>query len=320
MAITITSATNPAPARPESRGEAISRVMAERAKASEAAAAPEASASNAAPEAPAAPAAAPEAKPNHEHLVEIERRERALEAARHEGELAKRELATLREKQAELKDWRKALAAGGHNIEDIVQEWLGGDSKPTEKAPERAANPAHAGLPAELVARLEKLESREQEEARGRARLEKRARIAGMIPADSDDFEVMRTMGDNGLDMFLSQLEAVESRRPEGIGPAELSLLLKEFEGNTRKNLEKEFSGLAKSKWAKQIMKQLLVSSESLNASEKQDASVSSGQQDPATPAHADHVGERRMKLAGLSNEEIKAAARAKLVAKWNHR
>src|SRR6185369_1375835 len=103
------------------------------------------------------------------HQVEIERRERALDAARNEASNYKRELEQLRERQAELKDWRKALAAGGHNVEDVVQEWLGGGETKKGETP-KAENPAHAGLPPEIVARLEKLENREQEEARGRAR------------------------------------------------------------------------------------------------------------------------------------------------------
>lgn len=313
MAVVVTSSTH-APAPVESRGQAIARVVAERdAKLRETSEAKAAQpAEQAAPSSNAAPAApeAPKTDPNY--LVELERRDRAMDQARREMEDLRRELEASKSTSANLKDWRKALEMGGHKIEDVVQEWLGGE--PAAK-PTAAPSAPPAGIDPELMRRLERLEQKEQDELRGRARTERRASISALMP-EGDDFEVMRALGDRSLDAFVSQLEQLERGRPQGIGPNEIGLLLKEFEGNTRKNIESEFGRLAQSKWAKQIMRKLLDSSND---------TLTTGHESPATRdasgpeipgPESTHGGSRNYKPSGISREQLIARARAAIVAR----
>ena len=319
MALTVTNhaSTQPAGNGIESRGAAVARVVAEReAKLREATAAPEAPSAPAGEAANAAPAPKAEApksnEPDPRMLVEIERRERALDQAKREADDLRRELESAKSRSSDLKDWRKALELGGHKIEDVVQEWLGGESAPKD-APKDAPKPA-AGPDAELLRRLEKLEQKEQEELRGRARMERRQQIAALIPQDSDDFEIMRTLGDNALDTFLSQLEGHEKGRPGGVGPNEIAALLKEFEGNTRKNLESQVSQLAKSKWVKQIMRKLLESSDSEPATGPE---IKAPRDVPGPETSGLHVTEsRNYTPSGITREQLISRARAAIVAR----
>lgn len=231
------------------------------------------------PAEPAAPAAPAAQDPSY--VVEIERHARALESVRHQHELTKRELESLRD---QLKDPDAALRAAGFSPDAYIERYLGGEAKPAAAAPAApTGGPEH-----ELLRRIEQLEAeKEQERAAARAR-SRRQEIAALIPSDSEDFELMHAMGDVAMDEFYNQFTALEKNRPGGIGPNEIKQLLGNFEGSTRKNVQAQLSRLAKTKWFRSMVTELLKSS-----GETAPAPTTSAQTAPASPTEAQPANDR---------------------------
>jgi hypothetical protein len=244
------------------------------------------------PESP--PAAEVESKPDPEHLIEIERRERALDQLKHELAMRDSELERFRSAQNDGKDWKKLLASNGHSVEQIVQEWLSDDSA---KAPPTQPPSVSEDTKSEYGTRLEQLERRLAEEDGKRQREARLAEIRSMTP-EGDDYEVTNAMGWHEL--VMSNLDGIAKREKRAIGPQETAKLIRDFESQSRSQLEKDIGRLAKTKYGRNIIKQLLTA-ESTTASEPNEAET-------PTPSdeHNSGASERtiRLRLQGSDTRE----------------
>lgn len=247
---------------------------------------------------------APIADPQHQ--VEIERRERALDAVRHEHELTKRELEQLK---TSLQDPEAALRAAGYTTEKFVERWLN-DGKLQEGAPPAAeTKPAES----ELEKRIKQLEAeRDQERASARART-RRQEIESMIPEGSEDFDVLRSLG--AMDQFMTVLDAQERQRPGGLGPNEVKAMLSEFEGASRKNVTNQISQLAKSKFGRNLLAELLQKSSEKSQDAQQNPARENATEPPQSSEAESGYYRRSMELRGRTTEQLREAAKRKALA-----
>lgn len=252
------------------------------------------------------PASVVEPKPDPTHQVEIERRERALDAARHEHELTKRELESLK---TTLQDPEAALRAAGYTTEKFVERWLNEGKTPDGAPPAAEAKPAES----ELEKRIKQLEGeRDQERAQARAR-NRRQEIESLMPADSEDYDVLRGLG--AMDQFMTVLDAQERQRPGGLGPNEIKAMLSEFEGASRKNVTNQIQALAKTKFGRNMLAELLQKSSENSSDAHQTPARENAVEPPQTSEAESGYYRRSMELRGRSTEQLREAAKRKALA-----
>ena len=316
------------PSRKQAAAEALKRISADyRAPAPEPATAttpastPAAVAPNGAPAVPAKPAATaqgepakPTAKPDDmQAAIELERSKRELVTMRAEAQAATRELATERERAAaRAKDPMQALKDAGHNIEEVVMQWVGGDAPAKSGGTPAAADGGTAteqALRAELAAlRGEFTQLRDGLHGAGQ-RYTREQRLNGLRQQlTGDDFEATSAL--DAHDQVLTALEKIEQERGGPLGDVEMRAELQAFEERTRTTIAAQIKKLGGGKWAKQVMRDIL--------QELGDPAPAAAVDAEPVPMrvdlmNADAGGASRSRP--MSREELKATARAKAMA-----
>jgi hypothetical protein len=254
----------------------------------------------------ASQATKPDRETDIKAAIELERAHRERERIKGEAELAKQRLEHYQAaEEARKADWRRALSDAGHNVEDVVMQWVGSDSpkpkgtEPTAPSGDRRYDQLmqeHETLKNEFNSLRDNLRQGASQYTRGQ-RLES---LRGMLRG-ADDYEVVSSL--EAEDALLSWIEGQEQQRGgDRYSDLELRDAIGGYESKSREQIEKQFRQLAKTKWGKTIMHALL------------NADAPAVEPSTTSPTrdlmNGDASGVTRTRL--LSREEMREAARLK--------
>lgn len=248
--------------------------------------------------------------------IELERAQRELE--KHKGESAlhaERLRALTTAEEARKKDWRRALADSGHDIDDVMLQYVGGDAPGTAAKPGTSATPAAASSPelaalqaahAELLAKFDALDGALRAGGQQFSRNQRLDSLRGI--ATGDDFEA--TMAMEAHEAALANIERIELERGNQLGDVELRETLGVFEAKTRETIAAQIKKLGGTKWAKALMRDLLQEQIETTA-----ADVPATEEAPMRVNLMNGDGAGAMRTRELSYDERKRIAREKATA-----